>query len=372
MARRYDPERRAAHHRRGDPGRRGPRASRGSATAPSPPRPMCRSAPRRTTSPPSTNCWSPRCAGATRASRGRCGRAAHSPIPRSPLADELARLLGEWLAAGRGPARAGVRAVSRRPAPARAAAGGRRVGRRPGRADADRTDPATARALVALMDGISLQVLLTGRDLRPRVHPGDAGQGRGRGGPPAPVRRCGEPRGAGRRTDLRQLRPVRPRGARRLGSVHDRHDCSSHHRRRRRRPRHHRRRRHRPRHLVPRPRARRRARPGRDRAARPPSGPWSCSARARPRPSVRTPAAASRSSPSVRSSPRSTTSRSTRTTPICACTCSATGSSSRTARTWTASSGCSPTSPGPRSARSPSTTWRRSGSTPAPRACTSR
>ncbi|MFD3335125.1 TetR/AcrR family transcriptional regulator [Streptomyces sp. NPDC058700] len=78
------------------------------------------------------------------------------------LADALARLMGEWLDGGR--ARVELEyelylAALRRPA------------LRPVAAEwtesvvaalARRTDPATARALVALMDGICLQVLLTG------------------------------------------------------------------------------------------------------------------------------------------------------------------------------------------------------------------
>lgn len=57
----------------------------------------------------------------------------------------------------------------------------------------------------------------------------------------------------------------------------------------------------------------------------------------------------------------STTSRWTPTTRTCASTCSATGWSSRTGRTWRASSACWPTSPGPRWVRWPSTGWRRCG-----------
>ncbi|WP_394435058.1 TetR/AcrR family transcriptional regulator [Streptomyces sp. SGAir0957] len=82
--------------------------------------------------------------------------------PRLDLADELAGLLGEWLAGDK----VGVEleyelylAALRRPA------------LRPVAAEwcqdlagplAERTDPVTARALVALMDGVCLQVLLTG------------------------------------------------------------------------------------------------------------------------------------------------------------------------------------------------------------------
>ncbi|MGW0556315.1 TetR/AcrR family transcriptional regulator [Streptomyces sp. NPDC002926] len=82
--------------------------------------------------------------------------------PEADIAEELARLMGEWLAGDR----TGVEleyelylAALRRPA------------LRPVAAQwcedlaetlARRTDPVTARALVALMDGICLQVLLTG------------------------------------------------------------------------------------------------------------------------------------------------------------------------------------------------------------------
>ncbi|MEU1131426.1 TetR family transcriptional regulator [Streptomyces sp. NPDC005900] len=82
--------------------------------------------------------------------------------PRADLAAELARLLGDWLAGER----TGVEleyelylAALRRPALRPVAAEWCR-----GVSDvlAPRTDPVTARALVALMDGICLQVLLTG------------------------------------------------------------------------------------------------------------------------------------------------------------------------------------------------------------------
>ncbi|CQR64682.1 TetR/AcrR family transcriptional regulator [Streptomyces leeuwenhoekii] len=90
--------------------------------------------------------------------------AAHPALadPRADLAGELARVLGEWL----GGDRTGVEleyelylAALRRPAlrPV-AAAWAEGVAERLAR----RTDPGTARALVALMDGICLQVLLTG------------------------------------------------------------------------------------------------------------------------------------------------------------------------------------------------------------------
>lgn len=78
------------------------------------------------------------------------------------LADELTRLLGEWFAGERGAIELEYElylAALRRPA------------LRPVAAEwttsavellSTRTDPATARALVALMDGVCLQVLLTG------------------------------------------------------------------------------------------------------------------------------------------------------------------------------------------------------------------
>ena len=224
------------------------------------------------------------------------------------------RLLGEWLAGDR----TGVEleyelylAALRRPALRPVAAEWA-----DGLAEplARRTDPVTARALVALLDGICLQVLLTGGAVRRGVRAGDAGAGHACGtrdgsrpvtrGPPgdggaragarsrgAPDARCRTARGrrCARRRDPDGATGWPARRPRRLGFAHDRHDCSAHHRRRRRRPRHHRRRRHRPRHLVPRPRARRRARPGRHRAAVRRAGRRSCSARAPPRPSARTP-----------------------------------------------------------------------------------
>ncbi|MEU7055544.1 TetR family transcriptional regulator [Streptomyces sp. NPDC046197] len=82
--------------------------------------------------------------------------------PRSDLAEELAGWMGEWLAGDR----TGVEleyelylAALRRPAlrPVAAEWAEDLAGRL-----ARRTDPVTARALVALMDGICLQVLLTG------------------------------------------------------------------------------------------------------------------------------------------------------------------------------------------------------------------
>ncbi|MEU5718160.1 TetR family transcriptional regulator [Streptomyces sp. NPDC020403] len=82
--------------------------------------------------------------------------------PGVPLAGELTRLLGEWFAGGRGPAELEYElclAALRRPA-LRAVAAEWADGL--GSLLASRTDPGTARALVALLDGISLQVLLTG------------------------------------------------------------------------------------------------------------------------------------------------------------------------------------------------------------------
>ncbi|NEB78516.1 TetR family transcriptional regulator [Streptomyces sp. SID14478] len=81
--------------------------------------------------------------------------------PDIDLAGELAELLGEWLAGER----TGVEleyelylAALRRPALRPVAA---EWCHELAEAVAERTDPVTARALVALMDGISLQVLLT-------------------------------------------------------------------------------------------------------------------------------------------------------------------------------------------------------------------
>jgi DNA-binding transcriptional regulator YbjK len=80
---------------------------------------------------------------------------------RTDLADELAGLVGEWLAGDRTAVELEYElylAALRRPAlrPVAAECGhdfAEQLGRR--------TDPATARALVALVDGICLQVLLT-------------------------------------------------------------------------------------------------------------------------------------------------------------------------------------------------------------------
>ncbi|MFC9946002.1 TetR/AcrR family transcriptional regulator [Streptomyces pratensis] len=88
--------------------------------------------------------------------------------PTVPLADGLTRLMGAWFAEGRrGPLALEYElylAALRRPA------------LRPVAAEwadalavliADRTDRSTARALTALLDGISLQVLLTGGEFDP-------------------------------------------------------------------------------------------------------------------------------------------------------------------------------------------------------------
>ncbi|MET8058192.1 TetR/AcrR family transcriptional regulator [Streptomyces microflavus] len=78
------------------------------------------------------------------------------------LADELTRVLGEWFAGERGAIEleyelylAALRRPALRPVAAEWAESAVEV-------LSARTDPATARALVALMDGVCLQVLLTG------------------------------------------------------------------------------------------------------------------------------------------------------------------------------------------------------------------
>ncbi|MFG2298199.1 TetR/AcrR family transcriptional regulator [Streptomyces sp. NPDC048603] len=99
-----------------------------------------------------------------RANEGFAAAVAASPVLSDPAADlpsALARFLGELLAADRGRAEleyelylAALRRPALRPVAAEwceAMAG----------ALAARTDPATARALVAVLDGITLQVLLT-------------------------------------------------------------------------------------------------------------------------------------------------------------------------------------------------------------------
>ncbi|MEV6649575.1 TetR family transcriptional regulator [Streptomyces sp. NPDC051219] len=81
--------------------------------------------------------------------------------PHADLAEELARLLGEWLSGDRTGVEleyelylAALRRPALRPVAAEWCEG-------VAEALAARTDPVTARALVALMDGICLQVLLT-------------------------------------------------------------------------------------------------------------------------------------------------------------------------------------------------------------------
>lgn len=82
--------------------------------------------------------------------------------PDADLAAELARLLGEFFAGGRGRAEleyelylSALRRPALRPVAAEWTDGVAALLH-------PRTDPATARALVALMDGICIQVLLTG------------------------------------------------------------------------------------------------------------------------------------------------------------------------------------------------------------------
>ncbi|MFE7397892.1 TetR/AcrR family transcriptional regulator [Streptomyces sp. NPDC057557] len=82
--------------------------------------------------------------------------------PAADLAGELAGLLGEYFSGGRGRAEleyelylAALRRPALRPVAAEWTDGTAELLSR-------RTDPATARALIALMDGICLQVLLTG------------------------------------------------------------------------------------------------------------------------------------------------------------------------------------------------------------------
>ncbi|MFG2499662.1 TetR/AcrR family transcriptional regulator [Streptomyces sp. NPDC048441] len=81
--------------------------------------------------------------------------------PRADLAGELAALLGEWLGGDRTAVELEYElylAALRRPALQPVAA---ECGVDLGELLAQRTDPVTARALVALMDGICLEVLLT-------------------------------------------------------------------------------------------------------------------------------------------------------------------------------------------------------------------
>ncbi|MFH8975521.1 TetR/AcrR family transcriptional regulator [Streptomyces sp. NPDC017890] len=90
--------------------------------------------------------------------------AAHPALsdPEADLPGELARLLGEWLGGDRSGVEleyelylAALRRPALRPVAAEWAEGVAALLAR-------RTDPVTARALVALLDGICLQVLLTG------------------------------------------------------------------------------------------------------------------------------------------------------------------------------------------------------------------
>ncbi|MEO3977085.1 TetR family transcriptional regulator [Streptomyces sp. CAU 1734] len=119
--------------------------------------------------------------------------------PGADLAAGVARLMGDWMAAGRAGAELEYElylAALRRPV------------LRPVVAEWTRdvvemltrhTDPVTARALVAVMDGISLQVLLNGteydeeyaREMLARILAGSpAGAGRGAGASPAPGPGC--------------------------------------------------------------------------------------------------------------------------------------------------------------------------------------
>ncbi|MEU0135961.1 TetR family transcriptional regulator [Streptomyces sp. NPDC006296] len=117
--------------------------------------------------------------------------------PAVPLADALTRLLGEWFSGGRGPVELEYElylAALRRPALRPVAS---EWAEEMAALVAHRTDPATARALAALLDGICLQVLLTGGEFDPaytremlarvaggaaRVPAGPAGPGRTRSG----------------------------------------------------------------------------------------------------------------------------------------------------------------------------------------------
>lgn len=87
--------------------------------------------------------------------------------PASGLADELTRVLGEWFAGDRGAIEleyelylAALRRPALRPVAAEWTASAVEV-------LSARTDPATARALVALLDGVCLQVLLAGSAFDP-------------------------------------------------------------------------------------------------------------------------------------------------------------------------------------------------------------
>ncbi|GHE55094.1 ebrA repressor [Streptomyces longispororuber] len=109
--------------------------------------------------------------------------------PDADLAAELAALLGEWAARGREGVEleyelylAALRRPALRPVAAEWCEGVGAVLR-------ERTDPATARGLVALMDGICLQALLTGgeydeaytREMLGRVLGAGSGAGSGSG-----------------------------------------------------------------------------------------------------------------------------------------------------------------------------------------------
>ncbi|WP_031081985.1 TetR/AcrR family transcriptional regulator [Streptomyces sp. NRRL WC-3549] len=105
--------------------------------------------------------------------------------PEADLADELTRLLGEWFGGERRATELEYElylAALRRPALRPVAA---EWTDEAGALIARRTDPATARALVALLDGISLQVMLTGggfdaaytREMLARIAAGGAGPG---------------------------------------------------------------------------------------------------------------------------------------------------------------------------------------------------
>ncbi|MEV4881300.1 TetR/AcrR family transcriptional regulator [Streptomyces cyaneofuscatus] len=107
--------------------------------------------------------------------------------PGAGLADELTEVLGGWFAGERGAIEleyelylAALRRPALRPVAAEWTESAVEV-------LSARTDPATARALVALMDGVCLQVLLTGsafdpaytREMLARVVEGGAAEGRG-------------------------------------------------------------------------------------------------------------------------------------------------------------------------------------------------
>ncbi|WP_411084318.1 TetR/AcrR family transcriptional regulator [Streptomyces sp. cmx-18-6] len=116
---------------------------------------------------------------------GQGGGAGTGGLPGADLAGELTRVLEEWFAGERGAIEleyelylAALRRPALRPVAAEWTEAAVEVLSR-------RTDPATARALVALMDGVCLQVLLTGsafdaaytREMLARVVDGRAGAG---------------------------------------------------------------------------------------------------------------------------------------------------------------------------------------------------